>query len=216
MSQIYSAFPRRALAGTLQATGAVLLVRNALFLAARFGYQTVPDLFPNGPVLFQVDLNGYFAALLIHNEADSGHALLVFHGKLTPITSSASVQQKQIAAPRAAKPPDLRRRSLVQTGYTNRHEMPNISGRYRNAASTERRSVCANHASTSAVPARNMHRIRNFSSRLSSANDLSPNIGPSVRPLGEGSAENRPWKRLNWFNNSRDALSISRSKVCSL
>src|SRR5277367_3328775 len=71
MSQIYTAFPRRALAGALQAARAVLLVRNALFLAARFGYQTVPDLFPNGPVLFQVDLNGYFAALLIHNEADS-------------------------------------------------------------------------------------------------------------------------------------------------
>ncbi len=53
------------------------------------------------------------------------------------MTSSARLQHKQNVEPKAARPPDLRRRSLVHTGYTNKHEMPNISGTYTQAICTE-------------------------------------------------------------------------------
>ena len=39
----------------LQAAGPALLVRNALSLPARFRHKTVPEVLPDGPVLFQVD-----------------------------------------------------------------------------------------------------------------------------------------------------------------
>lgn len=109
MSQIYSAFPRRALAGAaLHKAGLYVCKRNSLFVPPRPGNEQVLKVLPYGRVLFQVEDNGHSATFLVDDEADSGHALLVFHGKLTPVTSSASVQQKQIAAPNAAKPPGLR------------------------------------------------------------------------------------------------------------
>jgi hypothetical protein len=37
--------------------GPVLLVWNAFFLAARFRYEPIPKILPNGSVLFQVDKN---------------------------------------------------------------------------------------------------------------------------------------------------------------
>jgi hypothetical protein len=49
-----------------------LLVRNALFLPARFRHKTVPEVLPDGP-LFQVDSYTYLAALLIGDELDSAH-----------------------------------------------------------------------------------------------------------------------------------------------
>ena len=42
-------------AGAFQASGAVLLVRIALFLPARFGHKAVPEVLPDGPMFFQVD-----------------------------------------------------------------------------------------------------------------------------------------------------------------
>src|ERR1022692_4139373 len=42
-------------AGAFQAAGAVLFVRNALFLSARFRNQPVREVLPDGPVCFQID-----------------------------------------------------------------------------------------------------------------------------------------------------------------
>jgi len=42
-------------AGAFQAGRAVLLVGNAFFLPARFRHKAVPEVLPDGPVLFQVD-----------------------------------------------------------------------------------------------------------------------------------------------------------------
>src|ERR1039457_865580 len=64
-------------AGAFQAVRAVLLVRNALFLPARFRHKTLPEVLPNGPVFFQIDLNGYLAAFLVGHELDSGHGFIV-------------------------------------------------------------------------------------------------------------------------------------------
>jgi hypothetical protein len=58
----------------LHATGAVLLVRDAFFLAARFGNKPVPEIFPDGPVLFQVDLHGHSVALVVRNELNPSHS----------------------------------------------------------------------------------------------------------------------------------------------
>jgi hypothetical protein len=56
-----------------QAGRAILLVRNALFFPPRFRHKTVPKIFPEGAVFFQVDENPDLAALLIGDELDSGH-----------------------------------------------------------------------------------------------------------------------------------------------
>ena len=48
--------------GAFQAGCAVLLVRNALFLTARFRHKTVPEVLPDRSVFFQVDQNTDLAA----------------------------------------------------------------------------------------------------------------------------------------------------------
>src|ERR1035438_7233318 len=58
---------------TFQAVPAVLFVRNAIFLPARFRHETVPEVLPNGPVFSQVDFNGHLAALLIGDKLHFGH-----------------------------------------------------------------------------------------------------------------------------------------------
>src|SRR5450756_1250851 len=64
-------------AGALQAVGAVLLVGNALFLPAGFRHKTLPEVLPNGPVFFQIDLNGDLTAFLVGHELDSDHGFIV-------------------------------------------------------------------------------------------------------------------------------------------
>src|ERR1700729_3581757 len=62
MSQIYSAFPRRALAGAaLHKAGLYLCKRNSLFVPPRPGNQQVLKVLPYGRVLFQVEDNGHSA-----------------------------------------------------------------------------------------------------------------------------------------------------------
>src|SRR5450755_2139221 len=64
-------------AGTFQAGCAVLLIRNALFLPARFRNKAVPEVLPYGSVFFQVDQNTDLAALLIGDKLDSAHGSIV-------------------------------------------------------------------------------------------------------------------------------------------
>ena len=52
-------------ARALQAGCAIVFVGDAFFLAPRFGDEAVPEILPNGPVLFQVDQNADLAAFLI-------------------------------------------------------------------------------------------------------------------------------------------------------
>src|SRR4051794_34218175 len=56
---------------------------NALFLPARFRHKTVPEVLPNGPVLFQVDQNTDLAAVLISDKPDSGHGSIILWGGYT-------------------------------------------------------------------------------------------------------------------------------------
>ena len=65
------------LAMALQTLRPVLLVRNAFFLAARFGNQAIPEVLPNDAVLLEVDQDRRPAAFLIGDELDSGHALIL-------------------------------------------------------------------------------------------------------------------------------------------
>jgi hypothetical protein len=60
-------------AAGLQAVGAVLLVRNALFLAAGFRDKAVPEVLPDVSVFLRVDQNTDLAALLIGDKLDSTH-----------------------------------------------------------------------------------------------------------------------------------------------
>jgi len=69
---IYSTQP-----ATLHEIGLDLLVRNALFLPARFRDQSVPEIFQRRAVFFQIDLNGHLAALFIRHELDPIHILIV-------------------------------------------------------------------------------------------------------------------------------------------
>jgi hypothetical protein len=55
----------------LQTVGAVLLVRHALFLAARFGNEAVKKILPYGPVLLKIDLHGHAASLAIGERIES-------------------------------------------------------------------------------------------------------------------------------------------------
>jgi len=54
----------------------VLLVRDALFPAARFADEAVPKVLPQRPVFFEVDDGSRFAALVVGDELDSRHALV--------------------------------------------------------------------------------------------------------------------------------------------
>lgn len=63
--------------GALHTAGAVLLVRNTFFLAARFRYEAVPEVLPDGAVLFQIDQHTNLAAPLIGDELDSAHASII-------------------------------------------------------------------------------------------------------------------------------------------
>jgi hypothetical protein len=54
-----------------------LLVRDALFLPPRFGNETVPEVFPDGAVLFQVNENTHLAAFLIGDELNTAHILII-------------------------------------------------------------------------------------------------------------------------------------------
>src|ERR1035437_8711028 len=56
-----------------KASRAVLLGGDGSFLAARFRHKTVPKIFPDGAVFFQVDQDPDLAALLIGDELNSGH-----------------------------------------------------------------------------------------------------------------------------------------------
>jgi hypothetical protein len=69
------------------APGAVLLVRDTLFLAARFGDQAVPEVLPNRPVRFHVDLYSHAVALIVSHELESRsqrplpwHRLILWQG----------------------------------------------------------------------------------------------------------------------------------------
>src|ERR1700688_3953327 len=61
----------------LQALGPVFRVGNALLLAPRLGNQAVPEVFPNGTVLPEVNQPRRPAALLIGYELDSGHSSIL-------------------------------------------------------------------------------------------------------------------------------------------
>src|SRR5579859_4114408 len=60
----------------LQSFGAVFIIGNPLFFAARFGHQAIPKVLPNRFVLLEVDLDGDLATLRISDELDSGHGVI--------------------------------------------------------------------------------------------------------------------------------------------
>ena len=65
------------LVNVLHSLGAVILVRDTLFLTARFGQEAVPEIFPNRLVFLEVDLYRDFAAPLICNKLDSGRGFIL-------------------------------------------------------------------------------------------------------------------------------------------
>src|ERR1700685_2690653 len=69
-------------ADALQAFRAVSLVRNGPLLSARLRHKAVPEVLPDGPVLFQVDLNGHLAALPIGDKLDPGHDSIFLQAEL--------------------------------------------------------------------------------------------------------------------------------------
>ena len=48
-----------------------------MLFAARFGNQAIPKLFESSTVFLEVDLDGNFSTLLIGNELDSAHPLIL-------------------------------------------------------------------------------------------------------------------------------------------
>jgi len=68
--------------------------RDALFVPARPRDKHILDVFPQFPVLLQVDLNGDLAAFLIRYKLDSGHGFIVLQLRV-PAYSYGQVAPKR-------------------------------------------------------------------------------------------------------------------------
>jgi hypothetical protein len=86
-------------AGGCASGGAVLLVRYAFFLPARFRHKSVPEVLPDGPVFFQVDRNTGLSAFLIGDKLDSALGFIVLHVRASPHCPCAPCPRNRHADP---------------------------------------------------------------------------------------------------------------------
>src|SRR5437773_6013779 len=97
-------------AGAFQAGCAVLLIRNALFLPARFRHKAVPKVLPDGPVSFQIDQDTDLAALLVSHVLDSAHGSIVLQ-MMAPAHCTCAVSPRTLLSDRM---------DILQLGRENR------------------------------------------------------------------------------------------------